>query len=128
VRRWGLDPATAAYTLRLDEWAASCLSPCGVRWPGLYIISGYRARPVAPALSPGHEAAQGSLHMAKRHGQPASMAVDLRLGNQPASLTPLEVWAAIGALWKALVPGGRWGGDFSPPDPNHFDLGSLTAK
>lgn len=25
-----------------------------------------------------------------------------------------------GAIWKAL--GGRWGGDFSTPDPNHFDF------
>lgn len=40
----------------------------------------------------------------------------------PASLTPLEVWAALGGAWKRLT-GGRWGGDFSKSDPNHFDLG-----
>lgn len=34
---------------------------------------------------------------------------------------PWEWFAAGGALWKMM--GGRWGGDFSTPDPLHFDGG-----
>lgn len=32
---------------------------------------------------------------------------------------PLEWYAAGGAVWKLM--GGRWGGDFTKPDPLHFD-------
>lgn len=64
--------------------------------------------------------------MAAVDGRPAALAVDLRVGNQPASVTPVEIFGALGSLWKAIVPGGRWGGDFDPPDVNHFDMGTVS--
>ncbi len=67
--------------------------------------------------------ARRSLHMATRAGRPASLAVDLRVGGFPASTTPLEIWTWLGDLWKRSSPGARWGGDFTSPDVNHFDLG-----
>lgn len=124
VRRWDLDPSTACAVVALELEARCTLSPGGIRWPGLFVISGYRSRPVASALAPDQAPAAQSLHMARRDGRPASLAVDLRVGNLPASTTPLEIWSALGSLWKRLVPGGRWGGDFDPPDVNHFDMGS----
>lgn len=61
--------------------------------------------------------------MARRDGEPASLAVDVRVGNQPASTTPVEFFAWLGTIWKRVTPGGRWGGDFTEPDVNHYDLG-----
>jgi len=111
------------------EIEARCaLAPCGLRWPGLYVISGYRAEPETPSLDPSAPVATRSLHMARRNGQPASLAVDLRVGDQPASTTPIEIWAWLGTIWKRVAPGGRWGGDFATPDPNHFDLGGLREE
>lgn len=99
------------------------MATCGLPWEGLYIISGYRATPVEAELSNDSPVARRSLHMARRAGVPASLAVDLRVGNRPASTTPLEVWAWLAQHWKIVTPGGRWGGDFTAPDVNHFDLG-----
>jgi hypothetical protein len=45
------------------------------------------------------------------------------VGDLPASTTPREVWGALGGEWKRLILGARWGGDFTEPDVNHFDLG-----
>lgn len=87
-------------------------------WPGLWIISGYREQPVEPALNPGQEAAVASLHRVR-----PALAVDLRVGNEPASLTDPSVWAFVGQLWETRY-NGRWGGRFNPPDWNHFDLGN----
>lgn len=67
--------------------------------------------------------ARRSLHIATRAGVPASLAVDLRVGNQPASTTPVEIWTWLGQIWERITPGGRWGGGFQAPDVNHFDLG-----
>lgn len=124
MRRWGLDPDTARAVGDLELWARCNLAPCGVRWPGLYVISGYRSRPVESSLSPDSSPATRSLHMARRDGRPASLAVDLRVGNQPASVTPREIWGALATGWKLVAPGGRWGGEFTDPDVNHFDLGA----
>ena len=123
VRRWGLDPRTADAAVALEVAARCALAPCGLRWPGIYVISGFRSSPVEAELSRSSPVARRSLHMATRMGRPASLAVDLRVGGQPASTTPVEVWAFLGSLWKSAVPGGRWGGDFAAPDVNHFDLG-----
>lgn len=128
VRRWGLDPELACAVVRLEEWAVCNLSAGGIRWPGLFVISGYRPRPVSPDLAPTEAPATRSLHMAKKLGIPASLAVDLRVGGLPASTTPLEVWGALATGWKLVAPGGRWGGDFRPPDVNHFDMGFIGLE
>lgn len=123
ARRWRLDDRTAAAVVALEQEARCALAPCGLRWPGVYVISGYRSSPVEAELSRNSPAATRSLHMATSSGKPASLAVDLRVGGQPASTTPLELWTWLGQIWKRVTPGGRWGGDFTSPDLNHFDLG-----
>lgn len=115
ARRWILDPTLAAMLVSLETWARTYLATDRARWPGLYVISGHRSEPLAPALNPGQAPATQSRHLAC-----PSLAADLRVGNAPASVTPLTVWAALGSAWEAL--GGRWGGRFDPPDPNHFDI------
>ena len=117
ARRWLLAPRLAVDLQRLDSWMVDESARAGVSWPGLWIISGHRPSPVAPSLSPGTPAAEQSLHL-----ECPSLAADLRVGNQPASQTPLVVWGALGAHWQNVL-GHRWGGGFEPPDPNHFDMG-----
>jgi hypothetical protein len=104
----------------LEAWAQCNLSPSGFRWPGIFIISGYRSPTVQAGLD---SPAATSLHTYN-----PALAADLRVGDAPASTTPREVWAALGTAWKALVLGARWGGDFvtGGPDYNHFDLGLLV--
>ncbi len=98
--------------VRLDESARRKFSAQGFRWPGLFIISGYR--------SPLFQAELNPLAPSSLHTRCPSMAADLRVGDLPASLTPIEWWAFLGFEWAKL--GGRWGGHFTPPDENHFDL------
>jgi len=106
--------------LALDAWACTTLAERRVRWPGLYIISGHRSAPVVGAFSPTTAAATASRHLFL-----PSLAADLRVGNAPASVTPLELWTFLGLHWERI--GGRWGGRFDPPDPNHFDIDPLLA-
>lgn len=115
--RWVLDPRLACGLVALETWAQCNLSANGFRWPGLFIISGYRSEADQTVLG----GAQTSLHTRR-----PSLAADLRVGDTPASLTDPSIWAALGRAWTAGLPGARWGGDFSTPDYNHFDLGHLT--
>ena len=120
ARRWGLSPAFARMLLTLEEKVSSRVAANGARWPGLWIISGRRQAPVPSALNPDQPAAEESLHLAC-----PALAADLRVGNQPASLTDPSVWALVGVEWETL--GGRWGGRFNPPDWNHFDAPMLAG-
>ena len=113
ANRWILDPKLAQDLVSLDEWAAHELSAQGIRWAGLHIISGHRAPALQLIVNP---AAPRSLHT-----YCPSLAADLRLANQPASLTEAATWAFLGQRWEFM--GNRWGGRFRPPDLNHFDLG-----
>ena len=101
--------------LRLDDRARSLLAAEGIRFPGLFVISGFRSSSLQDQLNP---SAPRSFHT-----RCPALAADLRVGDVPASVTPFEVWAFLGGIWKLM--GGRWGGDFNPPDPNHFDLPSF---
>jgi len=101
--------------VQLDELAERDVSASGFRWPGLSIISGYRTFELQAVLNPD---APNSLHT-----RCPSLAADLRVGDFAASTTPDALWALLGRIWGQL--GGRWGGTFSPPDPNHFDLRAL---
>jgi len=92
-----------------------------LEWPGLVIISGARSRPLVSELNPTAPPAELSLHI-----ECPALAVDLRVGAEAASSTPVEVWAWLGLQWKKM--GNRWGGDFGPgginrAEANHFDLG-----
>ncbi len=97
----------------LDQWAGQELAAQGVRWDGLYIISGHRDEGYQLILNP---AAPRSLHT-----RCPSLAADLRVANQPATLTEIQTWFWLGQRWEFM--GHRWGGRFRPPDLNHFDMG-----
>lgn len=120
VRRWSLSPHLALMLLALDQWACEVFSSKGLGWPGLRIISGYRSRALVSAFNPLETAAKKS-----RHRRLPSLAADLRVGDVPATATPLEVWTFLGLQWERM--GGRWGGRFSSPDPNHFDIDPLLV-
>ena len=96
----------------LETLAREIFSAKGFHWPGVFIISGFRSARLQAVINP---AAPKSLHT-----RCPSMAADLRVGDLPASTTPTEFWAFLGTLWKSM--GGRWGGDFKTPDPNHFEM------
>jgi len=114
-RRWFLEPGFARALVTLESVAQRLVAADGLHWPGLYVISGYRSRAEQASVSPGRPASP--------HTWCPAMAVDLRVGDTPASITPPEWWAFVGNIWKSL--GGRWGGDFAPPDPNHFEIPTL---
>ncbi len=116
-RRWVLDPGLSDMLVRLQSRAAAIFSAEGLRWPGIFIISGHRTEARQAEINP---TVPQSLHR-----ECPSLAVDLRVGDTPASTTATEIWGFLGTLWKAL--GGRWGGDFRPiPDFNHFE--KLTVR
>ena len=94
-----------------DVWERK-FSAEGLRWPGLYIISGYRTATEQSEVNPSNP---NSLHR-----RCPSLAADLRVGDQPASITDPSIWSAIGRDWNLI--GGTWGGDFLPPDWNHFSF------
>lgn len=98
--------------MALEQRAAAAFSAEGLRWGGIWIISGYR--------SPAHQASVNPSNPNSRHSQCPSMAVDLRVANLPASGTPRELWGFLGQLWQSI--GGRWGGSFPDPDLNHFEM------
>ena len=116
-RRWALDPTLAGMLVDLDRWAAREFSAAGLRWPGLFIISGWRSRILQAEINP--------LAPASLHTRCPSLAADLRVGDVPASVTGVETWAFLASHWSTL--GGRWGGRFTPPDNNHFDLQALSV-
>lgn len=117
-RRWAIRADLARGLIRLDRWAAGRIPTIRVRglqleWPGLTIISGHRSQVLQARLNPD---APNSLHT-----RCPALAVDLRVGAARASSIPLEIWSLLGQQWVRM--GFRWGGDFSTPDPNHFDVG-----
>jgi len=114
-RRWSIAPHLARMLVRTNEFVRQAFSADGLRWPGLYILSGFRTVQRQAAVNPDNP---NSLHL-----RCPALAVDLRVGDAPASTTPIELWAIVGQRFKLL--GGRWGGDFPVPDPNHFDVSSV---
>jgi len=110
ARRWLLDPDLAARLVELEDLAARVYATERFRWPGLYIISGYRTR--------FEQARVNTFQEVSHHRCCPALAVDLRVGDFPASSTPVSIWEELGSFWQAL--GGKWGGDFEIPDLNHF--------
>jgi len=113
-RRWLLEPTLAQIILDAEVVAERSMASQGIRWPGLYIISGHRSRTQQAEANP--------LHPFSLHRRCPSLAGDLRVGDVPATLTPFETWNFIGQIFKHF--GARWGGDFTSttPDLNHFYL------
>ena len=112
ARRWVLDPTLSRMLVDLDRLVAERFSAEGLRWPGLFVISGHRSPSVQSKVNPD---APGS-----RHTVLPSLAADLRVGDVPASITDPQIWAFVGRQWGQL--GGRWGGGFRLVDLNHFDI------
>jgi len=111
AQRWKLQPALASKLVALSNQWEREISKGGLGAPALFVISGYRT----VAQNDEVDGAEDS-----RHIRCPSEAVDLRVGSVQG-LDNLEVWQILGGMWR--LRGGRWGGTFSDPDPNHFDLG-----
>ena len=108
--RWSLSESLARKLVHLESQARS---EFGKWWPGLFVISGYR--------DPVKNAEVGGVPNSF-HTYCPSLAADLRVGNM-AGFGSDEIWAILGGMWR--LSGGRWGGTFSNPDPNHFDIGGV---
>lgn len=87
----------------------------GVREEGipLIVISGRRSALVNQEIG----GAEKSLHL---RGLAFDVAVE---GVRREELHPY-FWRWLGEWWESL--GGRWGGRFSAPDVNHFDIGVVS--
>lgn len=109
---WSLDPTLASMLVRLEDTAHRAFSNLNLPWPGIRIISGHRT----PDANKAARGVPQSLHLLC-----PSLAADLRFGNTGIDLSEEQFWQWLGAHW--LTMGGRWGGNFSKPDVNHFDLG-----
>jgi hypothetical protein len=117
-RRWLLDPVLAEGLVALNAWAVRTAAAEGIRWPGVYIISGYRTRTMQASLNPDSPNS--------RHTACPSLAADLRVGSVPTGTTGDAILDWLGAKW--ILMGFRWGGMFTNPvtglaDRPHFDLG-----
>jgi len=109
----------------LDRWADREIARAGLRWPGLWIISGWRSTTRQAEINPN---SPDSLHT-----RCPSLAAGLRGGHLPEFGGQNAIWELLGGRWKLV--GGRWGGDFTGPpgfkdisginrrEQNHFDLG-----
>lgn len=123
------DPCTTALrwkisldlAYRLDELQGWGFDNLGLLFPGLYIISGFRSSDEQLLVNPFAPLSQ--------HTVCPALAVDVRVGTVPASLTEPQTFSALGLAWEGF--GGRWGGRFADPDPNHFgsaiDVTSLAT-
>jgi len=116
-RRWLLEPALACAVVEVEDLAERSMAASGIRWPGLFILSGHRTANQQAEVNPFSEASH--------HRCCPSLAVDLRVGDIPASSTPHQVWKELANFFSAF--GIRWGGDFSDPELasaelNHFYL------
>ena len=123
-RRWLLAPHVAESVVSVNREMGSLFSAQGIRWPGLTIISGYRSSQKQAQVNPAVTKSW--------HSRCPALAVDLRVGDAPASTTPVELWATIAHQFKKR--GARWGGDFkhagSGPnkrEANHFDWPGVTV-
>jgi len=112
---WGLECALEDKLSQMQRWWTSLRTGLTVsgfkRFPPFYIVGGHRTA----ARNREVGGAPDSRHMGC-----LSSAADLRVGNVPGLDSP-ELWAILGGWWR--LHGGRWGGTFSTPDDNHFDLG-----
>jgi len=115
--RWILDPVLAQGLIDMDRYFANQFATAGIRWPGIWITSGYRSKARQAEVNPN---APDSLHT-----RCPSLAADVRVGSIPGisgTQGAEQLLRMMGGYWK--LRGHRWGGDFQDNyDPIHFDLG-----
>jgi len=116
-RRWLLEPVIAVALVETEAVAQGLFASQGLRWPGIYIISGHRTRSQQEEANP----ANPSSH----HRCCPSLAVDLRVGDIPASVTPPQFFKFIADA--LAVHGIKWGGDVPDEflallEQNHYYL------
>lgn len=116
-RRWLLEPALACAVMGVEDLAERSAAISGIPWPGLFILSGHRTANQQAEVNPFSEASH--------HRCCPSLAVDLRVGDIPVSITPRPVWEEVANFFSVFEV--RWGGDFSDPELasaelNHFYL------
>jgi len=111
VRRWKVDARLWQMVLSLDAWASTEFKKVGVPYPGIVLFSAFRTA--------SHNRSVGGVPNS-RHLTCPSTAVDLQFGSVAGVSSP-QILGWLGARWISL--GGRWGGTFAEPSPNHFDLG-----
>ena len=115
--RWILTPILAQDLVRMDRVADARFATAGIRWPGLWILDGYRTQEAQDILNPD---VKDSLHR-----RCPSLAADLRVG-PIAGISSIELLQFAGGIWMAF--GHRWGGIFSDfPNPAHFDVGRIPG-
>lgn len=102
-----LDPSGQAAA----RWFVAFLRSQGF---AVVVTSGYRTAAEQAALKPA-----AGLYKATKSRHTEGRAFDIGISGYAWNQVPMEYWRWFGAVWKAL--GGRWGGDFSKPDPIHFD-------
>lgn len=87
----------------------------GVREEGipLMVISGRRS----PLINNEAGGAEKSLHL-------RGLAFDVQVEGLTRDQLHPYFWRWLGEWWESL--GGRWGGRFSAPDVNHFDVGVVN--
>ncbi len=116
--RWLLDCRLQTKLSQMQSWWSALktgLPGAFSNFPPIYIISGHRTEAENARVGGAPDS---------RHKDCPATAADLRVGPTPGfegAAGSLEIWQILGGWWK--LHGGRWGGDFSTPDPNHFDLG-----
>jgi D-alanyl-D-alanine dipeptidase len=120
--RTGIDPELEDYI----EQARQILED---EYPGvsLVVTSGYRSPQQQAALRARWDRGDRSGLVvrpaaASRHaqGRAADLAFTVRGRRLPVAQTPRDAWAWLADLLEPV--GVRWGGTFSPPDWNHFEL------
>lgn len=116
-RRWLIDPTLAMALVETEAVAERIFAAEGVRWPGIFILSGHRTKAQQADANP----SQPSSH----HRCCPSLAVDLRVGDIPASVTPPQFFKFIADAMA--VHGVKWGGDVPDEflallEQNHYYL------
>ena len=122
VDRWRIHPDVAARYLILDELlrlrgqtAPKVISGGRTETEQRKLLANWMAgRPIYPEVGmPAVKPACRSRHLTTYFGVTAGSAIDVdrTTGN----------FEAFSRWWPAF-PGSRWGGSFSNPDPNHFDV------
>jgi len=110
-RRWLLEPIIARALVETEAVAQRSFAAQGIRWPGIFIISGHRTAAQQKEANPSNPVSH--------HRCCPSLAVDLRVGDLPASTTPTPFFEFIARAME--VYGIKWGGSFQDPFEGFFE-------